>query len=82
MGLDVHDENFIAHVSAIEAGHGISLQLKDLSGAPIPWRSAAPEPGDRILGSSSSSRPREDDFSSVLAAACEKLEGKALEVVH
>ncbi|CAK0830227.1 unnamed protein product, partial [Prorocentrum cordatum] len=82
MGLDVHDENFIAHVSAIEAGHGISLQLKDLSGAPIPWRSAAPEPGDRILGSSSSSRPHEDDFSSVLAAACEKLEGKALEVVH
>ena len=81
MGLDVHDENFIARVSAIEAGHGISLHLKDLSGAPIPWRIAAPQPGGRVPDRTSVSQPHEDDFSSVLAAACEKLEGRALKVV-
>ncbi|CAK0803421.1 unnamed protein product, partial [Prorocentrum cordatum] len=33
MGLDVHDEGFIGLVTAVEAEHGVSLHLKDLSGA-------------------------------------------------
>ncbi|CAK0831513.1 unnamed protein product, partial [Prorocentrum cordatum] len=78
MGLDVHDEGFIGLVTAVEAEHGVSLHLKDLSGAEIPWRSSAPEPGEgaRGQGGAPPSPPYHNDFSSLLAAACEKSQQK------
>ncbi|CAK0848671.1 unnamed protein product, partial [Prorocentrum cordatum] len=74
MGLDARDGSAIARASAIEAGRPRSIS------APREFRfiggGAAPEPGGRSLG-----RSCRGDFSSVLASACEKLDGGALEVV-